>query len=521
MPSVSQIVNMRQRRRGPGRRLGRTAGLGCSTLLSLLAALGTVVLALAYAQLSRGLPSLEALPGLLEPPDGLLLQPTRLYDRSGEVVLLTLQNPAAAGRQYLRIPGPAASVLDGAQTGQPAGAQVRSTPTPEGLFLPGALISSTLAIAGPGARQPASLLDLWPGFRPTLAQRLVSNLLFESEAPGLGRDLRVRLVASQVITRFGPAKVIEWYLNSASFGHLAYGADAAARVYFGKPAAQLSLAEAALLAGVASDPGSNPLDAPQAALERRKQVIQAMLDQRLIQPGQAEQAQGEALHLRDTSKQPTGGPGSQPVEVQSAAFTSLVLEQIASQAGQTGLTLSRLERGGFRIITTLNADLQAQSTCAAQAQLARLQAAPEAGQPAAGCPAAGLLPAVSAEAGSSPAASGQALASNVIVLDPRTGQLLALVGGPTPDLNPARLPGHSPGTLLTPFIYLTAFTHGSSPATLLWDIPGDPPMKQAQNFLPLVLLHFHQEAEMPQVNPQDWQPERPAQVAGAQHRSIA
>jgi membrane carboxypeptidase/penicillin-binding protein PbpC len=64
------------------------------------------------------------------------------------------------------------------------------------------------------------------------------------------------------------------------------------------------------------------------------------------------------------------------------------------------------------------------------------------------------------------------LAANIIILDPQTGQILSMVGEPAPGQNPARLPGHPPGSVFTPFIYLTAFTRGMSPATLLWDIPN-------------------------------------------------
>ncbi len=94
---------MRQRRRSQARKnpAGRL-GLLAAGALSLLLALAGIFGPLAYTSLSQNLPTVEALPGLIEPPDGVLLQPTRLYDRLGEHVLLELQNPAAAGRQYLR-----------------------------------------------------------------------------------------------------------------------------------------------------------------------------------------------------------------------------------------------------------------------------------------------------------------------------------------------------------------------------------------------------------------------------------
>ena len=76
-----------------------------------------------------------------------------------------------------------------------------------------------------------------------------------------------RILAAQLTAYYGREKIVEWYLNSANYGHFAYGADAAARLYFSKPASQLNLAESALLAAVSQAPAINPLDAPQAAIQ--------------------------------------------------------------------------------------------------------------------------------------------------------------------------------------------------------------------------------------------------------------
>jgi len=91
MPSPAQIKRFRQQRKeSASRRPGVRLGLGCATFLSLFLVLAGITSTFAYIQLIRDLPSLETPPGLLEPPDGLLLQPTRLYDRTGAHVLLTL-----------------------------------------------------------------------------------------------------------------------------------------------------------------------------------------------------------------------------------------------------------------------------------------------------------------------------------------------------------------------------------------------------------------------------------------------
>lgn len=229
MPDVPYIIRVRnqkahEQRRNPG---GKIA-LGCSLLISLIIALSGMLLGLIYIDLTRDLPSPDALPALIESPDGLLYQPTRLYDRTGEHILYSLENPGASEREVL--------TLDTSQEN----------------YFPPSLITATLAVADP---------DFWqhPGFRlnslnpresPTLAQRLVSDLLLWNEPQGIRRALRERLLAAQITARYGRERVLSWYLNTANYGRLSFGADAAARVYFGKTAAQLTLAEATMLAAI-------------------------------------------------------------------------------------------------------------------------------------------------------------------------------------------------------------------------------------------------------------------------------
>ncbi|MBN2549115.1 MAG: transglycosylase domain-containing protein [Anaerolineales bacterium] len=452
MPTVSQITEMRQRRRlrddrSPAGRLG----LGCSGLISLLLALAGIILAYAYADLTRSLPPVESLPVLLDPSDGPLMQPTRLYDQTGEHLLLSLENPCAPGRSYLRL----ASSAEG-QTG-----------TGETSLLPSNLITATLASADPRFWQHAgfSLAGLAQDRQATLAQRLAADLLLSDEPAGLRRALRERLLAAQMTEQYGRDQVLEWYLNSANYGHLAYGADAAARFYFGKPASELSLAQAALLAAAAETPELNPVDAPQAALERQKRIIQDMLRYRLISPEQGVQAAQEELTLASAAS----------VEASLApAFTSLALRQL-----QTQIPSQRLERGGLRVLTSLDYELQLQAACAAQIQVARAQGQPV--NPAvdqADCQAARLLPTSTLKIDPYPGG----LEANVIILDPLNGKILALVGSAPEVLQETALPDRPAGSLATTFTYLTAFTRGFSPASLVWDIPGEDPASGGQNF---------------------------------------
>ncbi len=194
------------------------------------------------------------------------------------------------------------------------------------------------------------------------------------------RSFRERLLALQLTARYGKPQVLTWYLNSANYGRLAFGAEAAARVYFGKPASELTLAESAILAATAEAPALNPLDAPGVARVRGQQVLDNMWAQGWISEEQWKQASQSEI-----SFQPAQAAGSNL----APAFTRLALDQAAEK-----FDLARLERGGFRVITTLDYDLQIQAACAAEAQIARLKNQPEPVETANGepCQASLLLP---------------------------------------------------------------------------------------------------------------------------------
>ena len=284
----------------------------------------------------------------------------------------------------------------------------------------------------------------------------MSDVVIEDEPASLNRNIRERLLAAQVTSRFGREKILEWYLNIAQYGDLIYGADTAARIYFGKSATMINGAEAAMLTAMSETPALDPFTGFKVLKQRQEQIIETMLIYGLITPGEAQKALDEELHFL-----------SQPVAHPIApAFTELVLMQLS-----TVLPLERIRRGGYEIITTLDYDLQMQADCASKVQMARLQGTQE--LPVYGngtsCEAAQLLPTLQ----SGEEKSFQDLLVNVVILEPNSGQILAMVGDDTSGMNPALPAEHPGGTILSPFLYLTAFTRGMSPATLLWDIPGN------------------------------------------------
>ena len=435
MSAVRTILRRRRDRRESARRSvesrTRRVALGFGFVLSILLALVILGTAFYYAELTRDLPSVQTLPVLLNPPDGLLLQPTRVYDRTGQHILKTFA-PTESPRRYIPI--------------DPQNPQ----------HLPDSLVQATLAMADPTFWEHSGYaiagLDT-PDLHPTLAQQLVSDLLLWNEAPSLQRAFRERLLAAQITSEYGRSQVIEWYLNSANYGNYAYGADAAAELYFGKSAGELTPAESAILAATSQAPGLNPLDAPQAALQRGRETVHIMQALGFLTE---EETQEILAELPTFPSLPSGRGAGGEGEI-SPAFLNLVLGQLDKQFDR-----ARIERGGLTITTSLDYDLQTQASCAMQVYMARLQGSPAT---PVDCEAARLLPSLPSDLlAPEPTASA-------VVTDPRNGQVLAVVGESFRGQETALLTEHNAGSLLTPFVYLTGFTRGLSPASLVWDVP--------------------------------------------------
>ncbi len=433
MPSTLTIIRQRKHRRdrshhSTAQRSGR-AVFAFGFIISAVLVVLILIAVWAYSDLTSGLPPVEELLILLNPQDGLLLQPTRIYDRNDQQLLATLA-PTDAPRSY----------------------------TAYSQF-PKSLIDATIALADPGFwDQPGYVLDGWrdPETHPTLAQKLVSDLLLWDDPPSLRRAIRERLLAAQITDRYGRPQMLEWYLNCADYGHYAYGVEAAAQLYFGKRATDLDLSESALLAAVSQAPALNPLDAPQAAEQRRLEAIQTMLSLGMISSGQAAQV-SSALHLSVSEGSVGSGNSLAP------AFTNLVVGGLDKAFGH-----GRSTRGGLTVTTSLDYDLQLQTACTVQTQLRRLAGDISDILAANGsaCAAAALLPNLP------PGAALSDASASALILDPASGQVLAAVGDVGGGQVGAHLQPHPAGTLVTPFIYLTGFTRGLSPASLGWDIPG-------------------------------------------------
>jgi len=288
-------------------------------------------------------------------------------------------------------------------------------------------------------------LELWPTSRPTPAvawpfdslpppSPLIADLIEAHlrDAPTRAGDPRRaaqdRLLARQITARYAPDQLLEWTLNTRYYGQLAYGLEAAARVYFDRAAAELTPGQAALLAAVARDPAANPFDEPAAARSNRDAVLAALVARGALTPGVAAAAAAEPT----TTAAP---PGSAAAAPEFARLARRELEQLLGPA--------RLLAGGLVVETTLDLALQEQIDCATTPR-------PSGGGPP--CPARAKL--------SDTAADGTVY--TVVALNPRTGVIEALSG---PAEQPAPI-----GWLVQPLIYLTALSRGHTAADLLLDV---------------------------------------------------
>jgi penicillin-binding protein 1A len=179
----------------------------------------------------------------------------------------------------------------------------------------------------------------------TITQQLVRNLYISREVT-FERKLIEACLAVRLNNRRSKAWILESYLNTVYYGGHAYGVHAAAQTYFSKPAWKLTLGQSALLAGLTQAPSDyDPLNKPAAAIRRRNQVLQAMLDNGAITQRQyAEAVRDRELHLN---------PGRLYTRIREPYFFSFVREQLITQYGA-----NTVRSGGLRVYTTIDRRFQ-------------------------------------------------------------------------------------------------------------------------------------------------------------------
>ncbi len=191
----------------------------------------------------------------------------------------------------------------------------------------------------------------------TITQQLVKNSLLTPERT-IRRKVREFFLTLFVEGIYTKDQIIELYLNQIPYGGTAYGIEAASETYFGKPAKDLTLAEAALIAGLPQRPSTySPFGAhPELSKERQKEVLKQMVANKFISQEDADKAEKEELKF--TKVTPPQAPH----------FALWVKEQLAEKYGE-----KRVEQGGLRVTTSLDLELQDFAQLAVASEVAKLK----------------------------------------------------------------------------------------------------------------------------------------------------
>ncbi len=459
MPSIVEVRRIRKRHKHRHHRLqnlGRASVIAIAVLITIIALAG-LVLSIGYAELQHGLPAVEELLTIFETDANTSPTPTRFYDRTGEIVFQEWLHPLAADRLWLSVGAATSSDVTETIVAATIAAQ-----DPGFWSNPGFEISGILQVLnGEGAEGGIDDHKL------TITQQLVQTVLQPIEDRSLSpaiRYLRSAILASRVHEAFSKEQILEWYLNSANYGNLAYGIDAAARVYFGLTASELSVAQAAMLAPIVQAPELNPMDAYDEARERQINTLQDMLRLGYLDELEVNAALDEPLNLRSPAEVQDG--------LRTSGFMAYAWDQMLAIMGP-----QFAHRPGMQVRTTLDLDLQIQADCALRTHLARLQgdSSPQVQSALDGseCEAGlGLPPLRPSDVGLDHHVSD--IAS--VILDPFRGEILSLVDTQAM-LSPLSAPvlgssvDRDSGSAFYPFIYLSAFSRGFAPGTMIMDLP--------------------------------------------------
>lgn len=216
----------------------------------------------------------------------------------------------------------------------------------------------------------------------TITQQLVKNALLTQERT-VRRKIREFVLTLIVEARYSKDEILEMYLNQTPYGGTAWGIESASRTYFNKSAKDLTLAEAALLAGLTASPTRySPFGAqPELAKTRQTWVLDQMIGDKHLSKEEAEKIKTEELNYN-----------LKGIQIQAPHFIMYVKEQLVDKYGQ-----KTVEQGGLRVTTTLDLDLQNFAQITVASEVAKLKSAN--------------------------VSNGAVLATN-----PKTGEILAMVG---------------------------------------------------------------------------------------------
>ena len=407
------ITRIARRRKGGSLHKIIVVGL---TVLGLLSVGGGAEAVDKYQTYTRDLPD----PGSLNAKE--LAQATKIYDRNG--VLLYVKHTDGVIRTVMPLSAISPHLVDAT-----IALEDRLFYTHNGIDIRRIIGAAIADITHQRAEQGGS----------TITQQLVKRM-YVGSANSLERKVREAALALEIERRFSKNDILTLYLNQIFYGNEAYGAEAAAQTYFAKPAKDLDIAEAAMLAGIPNAPSQfdpyNPATVA-SAKNRQELVLKDMLRDHYISQTEYDKAVKEVLKYKN---------GSIQKDLKAPWFVDYVLRQLSNQYGDAVVA-----GGGLRVYTTLDYNLQQVAERAVNTNVNRAD-----------------LKARNVNNGAAE------------VIDPATGQVLAMVGsanyydqaigGQYNVITDGQ--GRQPGSSFKIYVYATALANGYAPSNLILDKQG-------------------------------------------------
>ena len=383
----------------------------------------------------------------LQPPDELIreaaLGSAWVYDRNG-TLLFQFADPDAGLRDPVGIDEIARPVIEATISTEDASFYTNPGINIRGLVR--AAVENLLPFGSVGFLQGSG--------GSSITQQLVKNLYIEREERyrrSIPRKLKETVIALELTNQYSKDQILDWYLNHIFYGNNSYGVESASRRYFGKHASELTLPEAALLAGIPNSPNEyDPFANLEAAKRRQAEVLDLMVRNDFITHEEADEAKVAELVFRSADENDLLA-AHWVFHLWNADIGEGVLMDMCQQGlierprGWTCADL--LRRGGLRVTTTLDLDLQQEAEAVLRKWIGQYEE-------------------------SSGGHNGA-----MMMIDNATGEVLVYVG--SRDYANVDILGkndmitalNSPGSSFKPFTYITAFMKGWAPASIIWDAP--------------------------------------------------
>ena len=405
------IIHKHRETAGRGSRfLSFLKGFGL-TLLALIL-IGLTGLGLAYAIFSQTLPSLDLFRLVYEAKPG----PTAFYARDGETLLFTLAYEDFAP-QELKL----------------------CTEDGDGCFPKKFLEADRLT------REAAIVRGEARPIAEEMVRKVYADFIRESRYP----DFAARVLSGQIRRAYGDEQILEWYYNTAWFGQMAFGLDAAARLYLDKPGSELNDAECVLMSAVINAPMLNPIDSKGALRDFYLNQLAALGRAGLFSNAETD----ELAHSNFIIFEPPQYINKMEPDI----ITRKALDAVIHLYGR-----EQVERGGLKVVTSENAELQAYLNCVTSVENEAENS---------------VCPLSSVYTDDERRAAAEALRTapaSIAVLDTETGQVLAELEARLDNENrriySSSLQTYPIGSAMNYFAAVTAFSGGSAPSTLLWDL---------------------------------------------------